>query len=128
MPGLGPVDASPRSAGIRARSQRKGQALASELGTDHLDPIPDEPDPVLHAGDDHALEPGERRGTLVGSVGAAVNAASPTLPEAIKAGIVAMVKAASVAARKLREWLRKRRGLRPAIPWATPRIVRLLVA
>jgi hypothetical protein len=39
VPGLGPVDAGPRSAGIRDRSQRKGQALAPELGTDHLDPI-----------------------------------------------------------------------------------------
>ena len=33
--------------------------FAAELGTDHFDPIPDEPDPVLHPDDDHALEPGE---------------------------------------------------------------------
>jgi hypothetical protein len=72
VPGLGPVEARPRLAGIRGRSQRKGQALAAELGTDHFDPRPDEPNLVLHAGDDPALEPGERRGTPVGSVRAAV--------------------------------------------------------
>ena len=59
VPGLGPVDAGSRLAGIRGRSQREGQTLASELGTDHFDPILDEPNLVLHAGDDHALEPGE---------------------------------------------------------------------
>jgi hypothetical protein len=42
------------------------------LGTDHFDPRLDEPNLVLHAGDDHALEPGERRGTPVSSVRAAV--------------------------------------------------------
>ena len=72
VPGLGLVDTGPRLAGIRGRSQRKGQALTSELGTDHFDPIPVEPNLVLHAGDDHALEPGERRRTPVSSVGAAV--------------------------------------------------------
>jgi hypothetical protein len=55
-------------AGVRGRGQGKGQTLASELGTDHFDPILDEPNLVLHAGDDHALEPGERRCTSVGSV------------------------------------------------------------
>ena len=59
VPGLGPVDAGPRLAGIRGRSQGKGQTLTSELGTDHFDPILDEPNLVLHPGDDHALEPGE---------------------------------------------------------------------
>jgi hypothetical protein len=47
----------------RGRSHRKGQTLASELGTDHFDPILDEPNLVLHPSADHALEPGERRGT-----------------------------------------------------------------
>ena len=47
VPGLGPVDAGPRLAGIRGRSQGKGQTFASELGTDHFDPIPDEPNLVL---------------------------------------------------------------------------------
>src|SRR5262245_24595133 len=65
VPGLGPVDAGPRLAGIRGRTQGKGQTLASELGTDHFDPILDESNLVLHPGDDHALEPGERRGTPV---------------------------------------------------------------
>ena len=74
VPGLGPVDAGPRLAGVRCRSQREGQTLASELGTDHFDPILDEPNLILHAGDDHALEPGERRCTPVGSVRAAVAA------------------------------------------------------
>ena len=46
--------------------------LAAKLGTNHFDPIPDEPDLVLHRGDDHALEPGERRRAPVGSVRAAV--------------------------------------------------------
>ena len=72
VPWPGPVDAGQLLAGVRGRSQRKGQALAAQLGTHHVDPIPDEPDPVLHRGDDHALEPGERRGTPVGSVRAAV--------------------------------------------------------
>ena len=72
MPGLGRVDAGPQLAGIQGRSQRKGQTLTSELGTDHFDPIPDEPDVVLHARDDHALEPRESRRAPVGSAGAAV--------------------------------------------------------
>src|SRR5262245_14165304 len=41
-------------------------------GTDHFDPIPDEPDVVLHARDDHAREPRERRRTPVGTMRAAV--------------------------------------------------------
>jgi hypothetical protein len=46
--------------------------LASELGTDPFDPIPDEPNLVVHPGDDHGPEPGERRCTPVGSVRAPV--------------------------------------------------------
>ena len=42
------------------------------LGTDHVDPIPDEPNLVLHAGDGRALEPGERRRAPVGTVRSAV--------------------------------------------------------
>jgi hypothetical protein len=67
-----PVDAGPRLAGIRGRSRREWELLAAQLGTDHFDSILDEPNPVLHPGDDHALEPGERRRTPVGSVRAAV--------------------------------------------------------
>jgi hypothetical protein len=48
VPGLGPVDAGPRLPGILGRSRRKGQTLASELGTDHFDPILDEPNLILH--------------------------------------------------------------------------------
>jgi hypothetical protein len=60
VPGLGPVDAGPRLAGVRSRRQGQRKALAPELGADHFNPIPDEPDSVLHAGEDHTLEPGER--------------------------------------------------------------------
>ena len=52
--------------------QRQRQRLAPQLGTHDLDAILDEANTVLHAGDDDALEPGERRGTPVGSMRAAV--------------------------------------------------------
>jgi hypothetical protein len=67
-----PVDAGPRLAGNRGRSRREWELLAAQLGTEHFDSILDEPNPVLHPGDDHTLEPGERRRTPVGSVRAAV--------------------------------------------------------
>jgi hypothetical protein len=49
---LGPDDAGRRLAGVRGRSQGERQTLAPELGADHFDPILDEPNRVLHAGDD----------------------------------------------------------------------------
>ena len=60
VPGLGPVDAGPWLAGIRCRSQRKGQALASELGTNHFDPILDK---RKHTAKPGVLRKGRRAGT-----------------------------------------------------------------
>src|SRR3954451_24724108 len=60
-----------RSAGI-GRGQGEWWSLASQLGTHHLDAITNEADVILHAGGDHALDPGEGVRTPVGPMGAPV--------------------------------------------------------
>ena len=72
MPGSGQTEGFERLAGVRRFSQGEWEALATQLGSNDFDPILDEADPVLHSGDDDALEPGEGGCTPVGSVCAAV--------------------------------------------------------
>ncbi len=66
------VHRAERLAGVRCHCQRKRQSITAQFGTHHLGPVFDKAHTVLHAGNDHALNPSKGRGAPVGPVCAAV--------------------------------------------------------